>query len=150
MPATLPETLVLLQQSVLDTADRLLAYSDSELPMPSSHVCGHGEDAWRLISNLIDHETEHMQQVLQGRYEARDMRTRMERLVAEWIEVRAHFTGTLIGLSDEQFNAPTAAGEWSYREVAEHLLGLEQDALKTMAADQAARLRGEPVVAAAH
>jgi hypothetical protein len=120
----------------IDTLDELLAAGDADLGTHSTHVCGHDEDAWRLITNLIDHETEHMQQVLHGRYEARDMRSPMERLVSEWLEVRARFLGTLVGLSDEQFNEPQDGGEWSYREVADHLLGLEKHALRTMASDR--------------
>ena len=39
----------------------------------------------------------------------------MERLVAEWLAERARFIGSLIGLTDEQFNAETAPGQWTYR-----------------------------------
>ncbi len=140
MAHTLRETLREMLLATVDTADELLAAGDADLKTPSSHVCGHDEDAWRLITNLIDHETEHMQQVLQARYEARDMRSPMERLVSDWLEVRARFLGTLIGLSDEQFNEPSEDGEWSYSKIAEHLLGLEKHALKTMAEDRARAL----------
>jgi len=63
----------------------------------------------------------------------------MERLVAEWLAERARFVGSLIGLSDEQFNSETAAGQWTYRVVAKHVVTLEQDSLKTMTADRAGR-----------
>jgi hypothetical protein len=59
--------------------------------------------------------------------------------VAEWLAERARFIGSLIGLTDEQFNSETAAGQWTYRVVAKHVLMLEQDSLKTIAADQASR-----------
>ena len=38
-----------------------------------------------------------------------------------------------------QFNAETAPGQWTYRVVAKHVLSLEQDSLKTVAPDHAAR-----------
>jgi hypothetical protein len=63
----------------------------------------------------------------------------MQRLLAEWLEERARFIGSLVGLTDEQFNAETAPGEWTYRVVAKHVLTLEQDSLKTIVADRAAR-----------
>ena len=63
----------------------------------------------------------------------------MQRLIAEWLAERARFVGTLIGMTDEQFNSETAPGQWTYRVVAKHVLALEQDSLKTLAADQAAR-----------
>ena len=135
MPETLRETIHALVDAWLDASDRLLAEPD-DLKLPSSHECGHHEDNWRLVTNLIDHETKHIQQVHQGRYDARDMRTPVERLAAEWLEVRARFIGSLVGLTDEQFNSPTAPGEWTYREAAEHLLWLEQDALETMEKDK--------------
>ena len=63
----------------------------------------------------------------------------MQRLVAEWLTERARFIGSLIGLTDEQFNAHTAPGQWTYRVVAKHVLMLEQDSLKTITADRLAR-----------
>jgi hypothetical protein len=64
------------------------------------------------------------------------------RLIAEWLAKRARFIGSLIRLTDEQFNAETAPGQWTYRAVAKHVLSLEQDSLKTVAADRAAREGG--------
>ena len=63
----------------------------------------------------------------------------MDGLVAEWLAERARFIGSLVGLTDEQFNRETAPGQWTYRVVAKHLLMLERDSLKTIADDQAAR-----------
>ena len=63
----------------------------------------------------------------------------MQRLLAEWLAERARFIGSLIGLTDEQFNQEAAPGQWTYRVVAKHVLTLEQDSLKTIATDQAAR-----------
>jgi hypothetical protein len=60
-------------------------------------------------------------------------------LLAEWLQERARFIGSLVGMTDEQFNAETAPGEWTYRVVAKHVLMLEQDSLKAIAADRAGR-----------
>jgi hypothetical protein len=128
----------LLEQTIV-TIDALLEASDRELAMPSSHACAQGKDLWTLITNDIDHEKIHTGQVLEARYESRMTASPMERLVAEWLAERARFIGSLIGLTDEQFNGETAPGQWTYRAVAKHVLVLEQDSLKTMAADQAAR-----------
>ena len=128
----------LLEQTML-TMDALLDASDRELAMPSSHACAQGKDAWTLITNDIDHEKIHTGQVLEGRYESRITASPMERLIAEWLAERARFIGSLVGLTDEQFNRETAPGEWTYRVVAKHVLLLEQDSLKTIAADRAGR-----------
>ena len=128
----------LIEQTMV-TMDRLLEASDRELSMLSSHGCAQGKDVWALITNDIDHEKIHTGQVLEGRYESRLTASPMERLVAEWLVERARFVSSLIGLTDEQFNGETAPGQWTYRAVAKHVLTVEQDSLKTMAADQAAR-----------
>src|SRR5438128_8454216 len=114
----------LLEQTIV-TIDALLEASDCELAMPSSHGCAQGKDAWTLITNDIDHEKIHTGQILEARYEARITASRMQRLLAEWLEERTRLIGSLIGLTDEQFNSETAPGQWTYRAVAEHVLALE-------------------------
>jgi uncharacterized damage-inducible protein DinB len=128
-----------LLEQTMATMDALLEASDRELPMSSSHGCAQEKDVWTLITNDIDHEKIHTGQVLEGRYESRITASPMQRLVAEWLAERARFVGSLVGLTDEQFNAETAPGQWTYRAVAKHVLVVEQDSLKTLAADQAAR-----------
>src|SRR6266581_5628608 len=139
MAATVREAIRELMSQTLVTMDTLLEASDRELAMPSSHGCAQGKDLWTLITNDIDHEKIHTGQVLEARYESRITSSPMQRLVAEWVAERARFVGTLIGLTDEQFNRETAPGQWTYRAVAKHLLALEQDSLKTVTADRAAR-----------
>jgi hypothetical protein len=139
MAATVRGAIRELLEQTMVTMDALLEGADGELPMPSSHACAQGKDAWTLITNDIDHEKIHTGQVLEGRYESRITASPMERLIAEWLAERARFIGALVGLSDEQFNSETAPGQWTYRVVAKHVLALEQDSLKTIAADRAAR-----------
>src|SRR5215475_3210643 len=139
MAATVRGAVHELLEQTMATMDALLEASDRELPLASSHACAQGKDLWTLITNDIDHEKIHTGQVLEGRYESRLTASPMDRLVAEWLAERARFIGSLIGLTDEQFNSETAAGQWTYRVVAKHVLTLEQDSLKTIAADRAAR-----------
>ncbi len=131
----------LLEQTMV-MIDTLLATSDDELTMASSHACAQGKDLWTLITNDIDHEKIHIGQVLEGRYEARITQSPTQRLVAEWLEERARLIGSLVGLTDEQFNSETAPGQWTYRVIAKHVLTLEQDSLQTLAKDRAARVAG--------
>ena len=139
MAATVRAAVRELLEQTMGTMDALLAASDRELPMPSSHACAQGRDLWTLITNDIDHEKIHTGQVLEARYESRRTASPIERLIAEWLAERARFVGSLVGLTDEQFNTETAPGQWTYRVVAKHVLTLEQDSLNTLAADQAAR-----------
>jgi hypothetical protein len=139
MAATVGGAIRELLEQTMATMDALLEASDRELAMPSSHACAQGKDVWTLITNDIDHEKIHTAQILEARYEAGITASPAQRLVAEWLAERARLIGSLIGLSDEQFNRETAPNEWTYRAVAKHVLTLEQDSLKTIAADRAAR-----------
>lgn len=142
MAATVRETIrELLEQSVA-TMEALLELADDELEAASSHVCAQGKDTWALITNDIDHEKIHTGQVVEARYESRITPSPAQRLIAEWLEERARFIGSLVGLTDEQFNGETAPGAWTYRGVAKHVLGVERDSLKTMDADRAAAAGG--------
>jgi Mycothiol maleylpyruvate isomerase N-terminal domain len=142
MAATVRGAIRELLEQTMATIDTLLATPEGELASSSSHVCAQGKDLWTLITNDIDHEKIHTGQVLEGRYESRITASPRDRLIAEWLAERARFAGALIGLTDEQFNAETAPGQWTYRVVAKHVLSLEQDSLKTVAADRAARETG--------
>ena len=144
MAATVREAIRELLQQTVTTIDTLLGASDRELAKPSSHGCAQGKDVWTLLTNDIDHEKIHTGQILEGRYESRITASPMERLVAEWLVERARLIGSMVGLTDEQFNSETAPGEWTYRVIAKHVLALEQDSLKTIAADQAARATTQP------
>src|ERR671935_427972 len=129
MAATVCAAVRELLEQTIATMDALLEASDRELAMSSSHACAQGKDVWTLITNDIDHEKIHTGQVLEGRYESRITASPMERLIAEWLVERARFVGSLIGLSDAQFNRETAPGQWTYRVGAKHVLTLEQDSL---------------------
>jgi uncharacterized damage-inducible protein DinB len=142
MAATVRAAIRELLEQTIATMDVLLDASDRELPLPSSHACAQGKDLWTLITNDIDHEKIHTGQVLEGRYESRITASPMERLIAEWLAERARLIGSFVGLSDEQFNMETAPGQWTYRVIAKHVLALEQDSLKALAADRAARASG--------
>ena len=139
MAATVHQTIRELLESTQRTIEALLAASDAELPLPSSHVCAQGKDLWTLITNDIDHEKIHAGQVFEGRHDARRTASPMERLVADWLEERARFIGAFVGMTDHEFNEASAPGGWTYRAVAKHVLAVEEDSLRTLAADRATR-----------
>lgn len=132
MAATVQETIRELTESTLATLTSLTGLADQELVEPSSHVCAQGKDVWTLITNDIDHEKIHTGQILEARYEARITQSQMHRLIAEWLTERARLIGSLVGLTDEQFNQETVPGGWTYRAVAKHTLAVEQDSLKNL------------------
>lgn len=72
MSATVRETMLEMLASTVETMQLLLSAGDDCLELPSTHVCAHGKDTWMLLTNLIDHETEHTGQLAQARYEGKD------------------------------------------------------------------------------
>lgn len=139
MAATVREAIRELAASMQQTLEALLDLPDEELLEASAHVCAQGKDVWTLITNDIDHEKIHVGQILEGRYEGRITQTRLERLIAEWLAERGRLIGALVGLTDEEFNQPTAPGAWTYRQIAKHCLLLEQDSLRDIEAARAGR-----------
>src|SRR5215510_80341 len=105
MAATLREAIRELLEQTIVTRGALLEASDQELAMSSTHACAQGKDVWTLITNDIDHEKIHTGQVLEARYESRITASPMERLIGEWLVERSRFISSLMGLTDEQFNA---------------------------------------------
>jgi hypothetical protein len=97
MAATVEGAIRELMEQTMVTMSALLAASDRELPMPSSHPCAQGKDVWTLLTNDVDHEKIHTGQILEARYESRITAAPMQRLVAEWIVERARFIGSFIG-----------------------------------------------------
>jgi hypothetical protein len=139
MAATLQGAISELLASMKETLDLLQELAEQELAEPSAHVCAQGKDVWALVTNDIDHERIHTGQVLEARYESRCTQSATARLAAEWLRERAAFISSLIGLTDEQFNEETAPGAWTYRQIAKHSLLVEQDSIKTLREEVAAR-----------
>src|SRR5260370_10250214 len=131
MAATVRGAIRELMEQTLTTMDALLEASDRELTMPSSHACAQGKDVWTLIANDIDHEKIHTGQI-EARYESRLTASPMQRRVSEMLAERARLIGSLIGLTDEQFNRVTAPSQWTHRALAQHRLTLGHGSLSTI------------------
>src|SRR3989454_7157542 len=115
MAATVREAIRELMTQTMATMDTLLEASDRELTMASSHACAQGKDLWTLMTNDIDHEKIHTGQILEARYESRITASRMQRLLAEWLEERARLIGSFLRLTHEQFNSGTAPRPRTHR-----------------------------------
>ncbi|MEX2237151.1 MAG: hypothetical protein WEB00_06430 [Dehalococcoidia bacterium] len=136
MAETVRETVRELLESTLTTVEQLMQLQDGDLASGSSHVCAQGGTLWNLITNDIDHETIHAGQILEARSEGHTTATQMERLVTEWLRARATFISTLVGMNDEEFNRETAEGAWTYRQVADHVRGVERHSMASVEADR--------------
>lgn len=141
-----------LQQAMNETLDRLCDLMDGDLERACSHPCGGGpgdsSSIWHLLANDIDHEKMHAAQLLNARHDMRLMQTGSERLLAEWLKERAALMGALVGLPDEVLDRRLREGEWSYREMVQHVLYWEADSIEAGLNDirGAARWRPDPAL----
>jgi uncharacterized damage-inducible protein DinB len=56
----------------------------------------------------------------------------LELLLMRASEVRGHILSVLVGLSDEEIEAHPVSGEWSIKEVLQHLVDLEEGRVKQL------------------
>lgn len=139
MAESVDETIREMLVSMSTTIEALLALPDGALQAPSSHVCAQGHDIWALLTNDIDHERIHAANVLDARVESRNAASPLARLAGEWLQARAAFVASLVGLDDATFQGASAPGQWTYERIARHLNALEQDSLAAIHADLGAR-----------
>ena len=137
-----------LQEAINETLDALAGLTDEQLAAACSHACGRGPgdatSVWHLLANQIDHEKMHTGQVLSLRHDLRVMQTQTARLVAEWLRERAALIGALVGLPDEALDRRPNPNEWSIREVVQHTLYWERDALTATLRELADGTRWRP------
>jgi len=141
-----------LQESMNRTLDRLYELAEDSLEQPCSHPCGHGADGttsiWHLLANDIDHEKMHAAGILNARHDLRLMQTQTQRLLGEWLKERAALIGALVGLNDADLDVRLREGEWSFREMVEHVLYWEDDSIAAGLHDLAGgeRWRADPAL----
>jgi hypothetical protein len=128
------ETCRELALSMLNTIESLESIQEAALLEASDHVCAQGKDVWALLTNDVDHEKIHVGQVLEARYESHATQDRLYRVLGEWVTERSRLIASLVGLTDEAFRTETAPGAWSFERIVQHVLALERDSLRSVAA----------------
>ena len=126
-----------LQTSMNETLDKLYELSDEQLDSPCSHGCSMGDGVRGLLVHNIEHERMHLGQLGNIRFELRTMqRQHVDRLLAEWLRERTALAAVLVGLPDEAMDASYKEGEWSIREIVEHVLYWERDSADHLVREQ--------------
>jgi len=123
-----------LMDSLIETLGVLTHLSDPELDDLSEHPCAMGGTVRDLLNHNIDHEQMHMGQVYSLRYSLRKMQKgQVDRLMAETIRARAYLIASLIGLDDNDLDAPAPDDDWTIRQVIEHTLYWERHSIDDLA-----------------
>jgi uncharacterized damage-inducible protein DinB len=126
--------LLALQDAMNKTLEMLDGLEEQHLDQPCSHGCAMGNGVRGLLVHNIEHERAHAGQVASIRFELKAMQDQsVHRLLAEWMRERASLAALLIGLPDEALDAKWREGEWSIREIVEHVLYWEKDSVEHLA-----------------
>jgi uncharacterized damage-inducible protein DinB len=76
----------------------------------------------RVLLRFGDHPREHTTQLVAAREAIGAAHTMPQRMLARAQEAYGEFLGAVIGLQDDDLDKAPAAGEWTIRQILEHLL----------------------------
>jgi hypothetical protein len=76
----------------------------------------------QVMRIMHDHEMSHVIQVQKTRQALHALPTETQMILAQILEARAALAASIVGMTDEQLDAKPSEGEFSVREVVEHVL----------------------------
>jgi hypothetical protein len=84
----------------------------------------------RVMLRFGDHLREHTTQLIAARDSIGALQTMPQRLLARAQEAYGFLLGAVIGLQDEQLDQTPEPGEWSVRQILEHILSTQKEYLE--------------------
>jgi hypothetical protein len=96
----------------------------------------------RVLLRFGDHLREHTTQIVAARDAAGAIQTMPQRMLARAQEAYGVFLGAMVGLRDEQLDQVPEPGEWTARQVLEHMLATQMFYLEII---REARKQATPV-----
>ncbi|MCL4459763.1 MAG: DinB family protein [Chloroflexi bacterium] len=82
-----------------------------------------------LLHRFADHEKEHIIQIRKARQNLGLPQSEAQMILSKAEETRGELIGALLGVSDEHLSKVTKEGEWTIREVLQHLCDTEKSFL---------------------
>ncbi|MFN8536724.1 MAG: DinB family protein [Thermomicrobiales bacterium] len=117
-----------------ETLSLLAALTEDDLDRPCDHPCAMGGTVRDLLTHNIDHERMHSGQIYSARYSLQRMQKgEVHRLMAETLRARADPIASLIGLPDDQLDAPVPDDDWTIGQMAEHVVFWERHSIDDLA-----------------
>ncbi|NLS79487.1 MAG: DinB family protein [Chloroflexi bacterium] len=118
------------------TIARLTELSQEELRFKTDNW--RWNTARRVVLRFGDHLREHTTQLVAAREDIGAAHTMPQRMLARAQEAYGEFLGAVVGLADEDLDTAPAEGEWTIRQILQHLRETEawylarvEEALKT-------------------
>lgn len=118
MDPDLEELLARMREVREETLKSLADLEEEELLVP----CTERGNIRQVIELLIWHERDHYGQIHKIRRDTKVGRKSINLLMSDLIAARGMVEGMLLGLTSEQLDMVPREGEWSIRQVAEHLM----------------------------
>lgn len=105
-----------------ETLKSLEDLKEDELPLP----CTERGNIRQVIELLIWHERDHYGQLYKNRRDAKVGHKSINLLMSELLAARGMVEGMMLGLTSKELDMAPKEGEWSIRQVAEHLMETEK------------------------
>lgn len=125
------------QQQILD---ELTAMPRAELKYEADG--GRWNTVRRVMLRFGDHVREHTTQLVAAREATGAAQSMPQRMLARAMEAYGYFLGAMVGLEDEQLDRAPEPGEWSARQVLEHMIAIQRSYLDLV---RRARQTAKPV-----
>ena len=95
----------------------------------------------RVLLRYGDHVREHTTQIVEAREAIGAAHTMTQRILAQAMQAYGYLLGAMVGLCDEHLDTAPAPGEWTPRQVLEHVISSQIGYLETV---QRARQTRQP------
>jgi hypothetical protein len=129
------ESIVELRKELLRTTlaleERLAGLSEEELKRPAVWN-GLNRNVRFLMHRLTAHVADHTLQVRKSRQAMGLAGTEAQGILGQFLVAEAGLVAETMGLSPADFERAPAEGEWSAKEILEHLVSSQQKALQTI------------------
>ena len=122
MDPDLEELLTRMRKVREETLKSLEDLGEDELLLP----CTERGNIRQVIELLIWHERDHYGQLYKNRRDTKVGHKSINLLMSELMAARGMVEGMMLGLTSEELDMAPKEGEWSIRQVAEHLMETEK------------------------
>ncbi|MDA8217782.1 MAG: hypothetical protein M0Z94_09225 [Dehalococcoidales bacterium] len=122
-----------LQAMSLEIEAALAGLTEADLNKPANWT-GKDTNVRFLLHRLTAHVLDHTLQIRKARRAMGIAPSETQMILSQFMEAEAAMLGECAGLSAEQFEKGPAAGEWSAKQVLEHVLTTQKKALESIQA----------------
>ena len=122
MGAELDKLIKELEEVRKESVKILSSMSDEQLDLKNER----GRSIRAFVQGLADHDLDHVQHLIRARRAVGSRRREINRALGELMSARGELMGLIAGLEDENLDKEWEEGEWSIRNILEHMVQTER------------------------